>query len=505
MRKKVVTLGTLESIKLKLGKNYCEKIKGILQEKFNIELRIIFESKDDKIFKLITDYIHLMNRRVCGRNKDDNNVNSCILCETIIQECETKNGKKKLSVLLSKSEDLEIFSDETDQQNEKDTGYYINWNIRDKQKHYELVGLLSESIISEFIFPMSILQYSNSRIFLTLLSSTSQELIWSSNTFLMSNFIKYKPNDGVENEQNNEDNTLIYLNILHNNNNNILYVYNESKNRIINKNQVKFEDIKKYKVKEIIERIINLHRILVNYRNHLENYHSLKIKCANQNKWIINENNNINNQLESFDINYEQIDKNHSKVLDNDDFNIIKLKKQEKVDEKEKIKNYIRDFEKKNHELNKLINQNKIDMEKTIVDINELNKEIDLYRNDLINKVSYCIYPITIEKKTSNFKIRNMLLPLINVIQNLDNKQDFEISTTLGFSLHYLQIIYNILELPCPNKIIVKGSFSTINNNPLYFYPNMNKKQITRALKFYKSIIYNILNYFNVNHQLQVI
>ncbi|OLQ17470.1 hypothetical protein ChUKH1_09040 [Cryptosporidium hominis] len=506
MRKEVVTLGSLESIKLKLGKNIYEKINGIKKEKFNLELRVIFESKDDKIFKLITDYIHLMNRRVCGRNQNNNDTNSCILCDTIIQECETKNGKKKFTVLLSKSEDLEIISNEMDSQNNQDTGYYINWKIRDKQKHYELVGLLSQSIISEFIFPNSILQYSNSRLFLTLLSSNNQELIWSSNTFLMNNFIKYKTIDQVENNQINDDHTMIYLTTLQSNNGNsngTFYVYNESKNRIINKNQVKFEDIKKYKIKEIIERSIRLHRLLAKYRNHLENYHSLKLKCAHQNKWITNDNYNNNNNRNNqsfqsiFHFNNNQINKNDSQLLNNNDLDIINLKKKQ---EKEKIDNYIKGFESKHNELIELINQNKMDIEKNTYNIIELNKEINIYRNDLINQISYCIYPISIEKKTSNFKIRNMLLPLINVIQNLDNKQDLEISTTLGFSLHYLQLIYNILELPCSNNIIVKGSFSTINNNPLYFYPNMNKKQITKALKLYKSIIYNILNYFNVNH-----
>ncbi|TRY51169.1 Uncharacterized protein CTYZ_00001232 [Cryptosporidium tyzzeri] len=470
MRKEVVTLGSLESIKLKLGKNIYEKIHGIKQGNFNLELRVIFESKDDKIFKLITDYIHLMNRRVCGRNQNNNDTNSCILCDTIIQECETKNGKKKFTVLLSKSEDLEIISNEMDSQNNQVTGYYINWKIRDQQKHFELVGLLSQSIISEFIFPNSILQYSNSRLFLTLLLSSNQELIWSSNTFLMNNFIKYKTTiDQVKNNQINDDNTMIYLTTLQSNH-------------------------------EIIKTSIRLHRLLAKYRNHLENYHSLKLKSAHQNKWITNDNNNINNNQpfqSIFHFNNNQINKNDSQLLNNNDLNIINLKKKQ---EKEKIDNYIKEFESKHNELIELINQNKMDIEKNTYHIIELNKEINIYRNDLINKISYCIYPISIEKKTSNFKIRNMLLPLINVIQNLDNKQDLEISTTLGFSLHYLQLIYNILELPSSNNIIVKGSFSTINNNPLYSYPNMNKKQITKALKLYKSIIYNILNYFNVNH-----
>ncbi|QOY40937.1 Uncharacterized protein CPATCC_0012050 [Cryptosporidium parvum] len=285
----------------------------------------------------------------------------------------------------------------------------------------------------------------------------------------MNNFIKYKTIDEVENNQINDDNTMIYLTTLQSNNGN-----------------------------KIIERSIRLHRLLAKYRNHLENYHSLKLKCAHQNKWITNDNNSNNQPFQSiFHFNNNQINKNESQLLNNNDLDIINLKKKQ---EKEKIDNYIKEFESKHNELIELINQNKMDIEKNTYNIIELNKEINIYRNDLINKISYCIYPISIEKKTSNFKIRNMLLPLINVIQNLDNKQDLEISTTLGFSLHYLQLIYNILELPCSNNIIVKGSFSTINNNPLYSYPNMNKKQITKALKLYKSIIYNILNYFNVNH-----
>ncbi|OII72955.1 uncharacterized protein cubi_02186 [Cryptosporidium ubiquitum] len=518
MRKEIVTLGGIKSIKLKFGKDIFEKLREIGQEKVNVEFRIIFESKDDKIFKLITDYIHLMNRRICERNINQNgndNIHSCILCETIIQECETKNGKKKFTILLSKSDDLEILSDEISQQN-GDISFHIKWNVRDKQKHYELVGLLSQSIISEFVFPTSILQYSNSRLFLTLTSSVTQKFIWSSNTFLMSNFVKYKNIDSDYNH-NNQD-TLIYLTTLQNEN--VLYIYNESKNRVINKNQINLEGIKKFKVKEMIERSIKLHRVLVKYRRQLENYHSIKVKCGHPNpdKLIIinhdsfqlsninnhhnhsNNNNNINHDhaIQSY-IN-ENYDINHPKMLEDDDSDLIRLKKLEKVREQENIKEYIKVLKNKHNEYNELIQQSKIEMEKSIVQINELNQEIDLYRNDLINKVSYCIYPITYEKKTSNMKIRNILLPLINVIQNLDNKQDLEISTSLGFSLHYLEIISNILEIPSPNKIIVKGSFSVINDNPLYFYPNMNKKQIIKALKFYKSIIYNILNYFNVNH-----
>ncbi|POM84010.1 hypothetical protein CmeUKMEL1_10255 [Cryptosporidium meleagridis] len=454
MKKQVVTLGSLESIKLKLGKNIFEKINPIKQKKFNLELRIIFESKDDKIFKLITDYIHLMNRRVCDKNQNHDDANSCILCDTIIQECETKSGKKKFTVLLSKSEDLEIISNEIDSQNHQDTPYYIHWKIRDKQKHFELVGLLSQSIISEFVFPNSILQYSNSKLFLTLLSSINQELIWSSNTFLMSNFIKYKTVDQVENNQINDDNTIIYLTTLQSNNTNpnpAFYVYNESKSRIINKNQINLQAIKKFKIKEITQTSIKLHRLLAKYRNHLESYHSIKLKCAHQNKWITSHKNNQTSFQSIFHSNNNQIDENYSPSLTNNDLDLVNFKKKQ---EKEKIDYYISEFQSKHRELIQLIHQNKLDFEKDTHSIIELNKEIHLYRNDLINKVSYCIYPISIEKKTGNFKIRNMLLPLINIIQNLDSKQDLEISTTLGFSLHYLQLIYNILELPCSNDIL---------------------------------------------------
>ncbi|KAK9171883.1 Uncharacterized protein cmbei_600600 [Cryptosporidium meleagridis] len=279
----------------------------------------------------------------------------------------------------------------------------------------------------------------------------------------MSNFIKYKTVDQVENNQINDDNTIIYLTTL----------------------------------QKITQTSIKLHRLLAKYRNHLESYHSIKLKCAHQNKWITSHKNNQTSFQSIFHSNNNQIDENYSPSLTNNDLDLVNFKKKQ---EKEKIDYYISEFQSKHRELIQLIHQNKLDFEKDTHSIIELNKEIHLYRNDLINKVSYCIYPISIEKKTGNFKIRNMLLPLINIIQNLDSKQDLEISTTLGFSLHYLQLIYNILELPCSNDILVKGSFSTINNNPLYFYPNMNKKQITKALKLYKSIIYNLLNYFNVNH-----
>lgn len=490
MRRDVVTLGGLESISLRFGEDVWRGLEETGSERIHLQLRVMFESSNDKVFKLILDYVHLMNRRVCARVLGD----SCVLCDKIVQECETMKGRRKLSILLSRSEDFDgVFREgEFDGR----VFYNIRWRLGGCQEHYELVGLLSQSITSEFVFPTSILQYSNSRMFLVLSSSEdSQRVIWSSSTFLMSNFIKYR-NDGASCTGGEE--TRIFL--VPKGEDGSVFVYSESKTRVVNKSQICTDNIKRCMVKEMIEKSIRLHRILVKYRRLLETCCGVNAKFGVEGRrWAV-----LDGQKGAEAAGLAGLAWRENQQKSYEDLEVVRSKVQQKKDHHDRISTYIRILESDRRELDGLIQETNVEIESNLHQAVELSKEISMYRSDLVNKVSYCIYPISIQDKSSYsgvLRIRNAMLPLISVIQNLNNKQDPEVSTSLGFSLHYLEIISNILEVPSPNKISAKGSFSTINGNPLYVYPSMNRRQISRALKFYKSVVYNILNYFNVDHQ----
>ncbi|KAF7458500.1 hypothetical protein HWI79_964 [Cryptosporidium felis] len=501
MKKRVLTLGKVENIKLKFGEDIWEKYRELVSdenEKLILEFRVIFESKDDKAYKLINDYVHLMNKRVCDRS----NENNCLLCDSLIQECETKCGRKKYAIILARSDGLTV-------KQEKITGgkpfdFDIAWNIKEKQKHYELNGLLSESILPYFKFPITLFQYSSSRMFLTLSSSTSNKIIWSSNTFLVNNFTKFS----FDSENNDKNTSIIFESIKKNDLNeelreddvkasntdiNGVFIYNDSRLRVISRGQVNVKNLKKYSVSHLIEKTIEMHKLFKSYRKLIQSNTNIVRIVNQQNNWKIEENTdeNINIKVED---NYPFISED---LTNEDDFEALKM--QEKKKNQEEIQEEVTKLQKSHQELKLMIKEKEEQVERLSEENNELFREINILRSDLINKISYCIYPITLEKKTGNMRIRNILLPLFNIIYNFDNKHDPEISSSLGYSLHFVEVITKILEIPNSKNIQVKGSFSKINELPLYCYPSVEKKHLIKALRFYKSIIYDILSYFNIN------
>ncbi|KAJ1611523.1 hypothetical protein OIY81_1670 [Cryptosporidium canis] len=418
MKKDIVTFGGVESICLRLGSELWDRLRDVGMGRVNMELRMIFNSENDKVFKLILDYIHLMNRRVCS--------GSCILCQKIMQECETRCGKRRMTILLSRSDDLDVLSD-------SELMYNIEWNIRGKEKHYELVGLLSQSIISQFIFPQSILQYSNSRMFLILKSSIGDEILWTSSLFLLCNFVRFRGIDQLDSH------TQILLKSI--NSTRPIFILSETRTRIIQKSQLNMESISKFPVGQMISSSIRLHKILTRYRLILEHYNKVNGRYLNSKislELVVDSLKSRKERLNNVNLNME----------------IFESKLIEKKIQHERIQQKIKELKESHLQFNSLINECKMENDDNIMQIQELMNEINMYRNDIINKVSYCIYPISIDMITSNFKIRNVLLPLIHVIQNLNSRSDEQISTSLGFSLHYLEIISKILEIPTPNKIL---------------------------------------------------
>ncbi|KAH7650164.1 hypothetical protein FG379_003244 [Cryptosporidium bovis] len=486
----MLRLGGISKIELFLDENNENNFDS---KNIFLELVILFNSKEDKLYKLVNDYLHTLNSSICQNEETPNN-KSCLLCNSFVNEnlvnYNLNEKEYKIEVILFRIDEFDTVNESNYKR--------LTFNIENELKHYRSIGIIPNSITDYYIFPLSIMQYSNAAMCLKLKDSNKKTLIWKSKEFSI-NDLKKIDNGNLNNI----------------NNSNSFYIYNGKKEKygivdFKNPNNNNGEDnilrlnMKKYKIINIVKRTKELHSLLkLNRKNLIEIFEITKLFRDVESKDNNDDDNRISTKIESFISNIENnYTTSNSNKINHIGFNYNNEYKIDKI----QMNNSIEKIKENHITIEKMINDARIEINNNLISVNKLKHIINKYRNNIILNVSNNIYPISILNNgylNNLLHIRGITLPIINVIQSYNNNDDKDISTSLGYVMHYILIISEIMNIPLSHQINYKGSFSTINDTPLYIYPNVSSKQIKRSLLYLKSLIYHqLLNYFNINHKI---
>ncbi|KAL7065687.1 hypothetical protein ACR3K2_38680 [Cryptosporidium serpentis] len=477
-----ITLGSIEHIIIKW--NISEVNIPVV-----IQLRLIFSKTEEKVYSLILDYLHLLNGKVCNRKID------CTICKLIKNEFLDGNiNEKRYSLTLGTSSKYFL------NYKEYKVGDNIKliWDIKSEEIHCKSIGILSRSTFSSFIFPSSIFKLSNVKYMILILNATNGNNIWNSEQFLIDQLNKINDIDKLNN---NIDEDYIYKNnkykiLVTTSNKSIYYLslndnindnnFNGNDETLLIKNNEKILDKKKFSSKILIEKSLKLHRILKSYRNELINIKGNKEK--------------FNKKLDHFVDNLDNmtlIKHDYNKKINKKSINDNNFSKDTNIKEYQKNFSYPTIYE--SIIFNPLIydeilsNIKKLEevWKMKIIECTNLRRFILLHTKSFINILYNQIYPIKVQYKTGWLMIRDVPLPPIKVLNNLDTKEQPGISIGLGYCLHYLDILCKIFQLSLPIKLKIQGSFCFVDNYPLYCHPDIMKMDFIQALNILKKVFTN--------------
>ncbi|KAH8738555.1 hypothetical protein FG386_001937 [Cryptosporidium ryanae] len=438
----------------------------------------------------------------------------CLLCRALINDNfvnhDLKKKEYKIKMFLFRIDELDVI--------ENPSHTKLVFNVENELKHYRSTGIVPNSITDYFIFPSSIIQYSNPLMYFELKDYNNMETeIWRSEEFSINDLAIVDDSDINYNARSDtfggtSKESLFYIQTIRRERYGINYLKKTCENNVsANFDNVASKSIKKKcKIVNMIRKTKELHSFLKTNRGNL-------LEIFKINSLFRDDHDKHTRSLENtcFDVNVDSIlDNNQSDFLASNtnsenpvnQFNSgFELTCNEHKVNKVQINAHIGKIKENHMVIEKMINDAKTDIRNNRISINKLTKIINKYRNHMIFNLSSRIYPISLSNNSylnNLFNIRGVVLPITNVIQNYNNNEDKDISTSLGYVMHYILIISKIMDIPLSYHINYRGSFSAINGTPLYIYPNVSNIQIKRSLLYLKSIIYHqLLNYFNINHR----
>ncbi|EEA05754.1 uncharacterized protein CMU_027640 [Cryptosporidium muris RN66] len=469
-----ITLGSIERIIIKW--NISEVNIPVI-----VQLRLIFSKTEEKIYSLILDYLHLLNGKVCNKKID------CTICKLIKNEFLDEDiNEKRYSLTLGTSS--KYFLNNYKEYKLGDNIKLI-WDIKSEEIHCKSIGILSRSTFSSFIFPSSIFKLSNVKYMILILNATNGHNIWNSEQFTIDQLSKVNDIDKLNN--NIED--YIYNNkykVLVTTSNKSIYYLSLNDSNIndnnLNGNNEKILDKRKFSSKILIEKSLKLHKILKSYRNELINIRENKEKF----------NKKLDNFVDNLD-NMTLIKHDHNKKISKKSTNDNNFSKDTNIEEYQENSSYPTIYKPIlfspliHDEILSNIKELEEVWKMKIMECTKLRRFISLHIKSFINILYNQIYPIKVQYKTGWLMIRDVPLPPINVLNNLDTKEQPGISIGLGYCLHYLDILCKIFQLSLPIKLKIQCSFCFVDNYPLYCHPDIMKMDFIQALNILKKVFTN--------------